>query len=132
MKSSLPSPFPDPRQRPAPQETMAVGFGDDERPPGADCIDWNLTLSDDEDKADVPPDVEGLGLHAARPARELDEHPHVPGVDAGGARAPDPQDDDEEGKGDSAAAKRAADVAGVEATCGHGSVLSLYGCRHAW
>ena len=50
--------FPDPQQRPTPPETMLVGFGDDESLPDADCDDWGLTVSDDEDKADVPPEVE--------------------------------------------------------------------------
>jgi hypothetical protein len=60
--------FPDPQQRPAPQETMLVGFGDGETPPDADCEDWGLTVSDEEDKADVPPEVEW-----ARPDRTEEE-----------------------------------------------------------
>jgi hypothetical protein len=54
--------FPNPQQRPTPQETMPLGFPDDESPPDADC-DWSLPC-DDEDKADVPPDVQW-----ARPGR---------------------------------------------------------------
>src|SRR5262245_18035171 len=49
--------FPDPQQRPGPQETMPVGFGDEESPPDADGEDWSLPLCDEEDEADVPPDV---------------------------------------------------------------------------
>jgi hypothetical protein len=49
--------FPDPQQRPTPQETMLVGFGDDESPPDADGEDWSLPISDEEDKADVPPEI---------------------------------------------------------------------------
>src|SRR5713226_4736488 len=50
--------FPDPQQRPTPQETMLLGFGDDESPPDGDGDDWGLTICDEEDKADVPPEVE--------------------------------------------------------------------------
>ncbi|OAI50114.1 hypothetical protein AYO44_18010 [Planctomycetaceae bacterium SCGC AG-212-F19] len=49
--------FPDPQQ-PTPKETMLVGFGDDEISPDADCDNWDLPVSDEEDKADVPPQVE--------------------------------------------------------------------------
>jgi hypothetical protein len=54
--------FPDARQRPTPQGMMLVGFGDGESPPAADGDDWGLTLSDDEDRAGVPP-----GAERARP-----------------------------------------------------------------
>jgi len=48
--------FPDSQQRQTPQETMLVGLGDEESPPGADWDDWALTICDDEEaKADVPP-----------------------------------------------------------------------------
>jgi hypothetical protein len=51
--------FPDPQQRPTPQETMPVGLPDEESLPDADWDDWALTICDeDEDKADVPPVVE--------------------------------------------------------------------------
>ncbi|HEV3144705.1 MAG TPA: hypothetical protein VGZ47_12520 [Gemmataceae bacterium] len=49
--------FPGPQQRPTPQETRLVGFGDGESPHDADCDDWSLPLTDDEDKADVAPEV---------------------------------------------------------------------------
>ena len=67
-QDQLSSLFPDPQQRPTPQETMLVDFGDDESPPDADGDDWILTVSDDEDKADVPADVEW-----ARPDRTDEE-----------------------------------------------------------
>jgi hypothetical protein len=45
-------------QLPTPRETKLFGFGDDETLPGADCEDFSLIVSDEEDKADVPPVVE--------------------------------------------------------------------------
>ena len=51
--------FPGPQQRPTPQETLLVGFGDDDVPPDADCDNWDLTVSDEGDKVDVSPEVEG-------------------------------------------------------------------------
>jgi hypothetical protein len=46
--------FPGPQQR----ETMLLGIGDNESPPDADCDDWSLPLSDEQDQADVAPEVE--------------------------------------------------------------------------
>jgi hypothetical protein len=48
--------FPGPQQ-PTPQETMVPGTGE-ESPTDADGEDWSLTISDHEDKADAPPEVE--------------------------------------------------------------------------
>jgi hypothetical protein len=59
--------FPGPRQpchwqlaasATPPQEMMPLGFGDDETTLDADGEDWSLTLSDEDDEADVPPGVE--------------------------------------------------------------------------
>src|SRR5262249_60840327 len=48
--------FPDPQQRPTPQETRLLGFAEDEPPPDADGENWYLLLSDG-DNADVPPEA---------------------------------------------------------------------------
>src|SRR5262245_16815144 len=53
-QDQLSSLFPGPPQ-PTPRETMLLGFGDDDSTPEGD--DWSLTVSD-EDKADVPAEVE--------------------------------------------------------------------------
>ncbi len=60
--------FPDPQQRPTHRETTLVGFGDDEFPPDEDSHKWDLIVSDEEDRADVPPEVE-----SARPGRIEEE-----------------------------------------------------------
>src|SRR5215467_10023912 len=50
--------FPGPEQRHTPRKTMLLGFGDDDLPPDADDEDWYLPLDDEEDKPDVPPEIE--------------------------------------------------------------------------
>jgi hypothetical protein len=51
--------FAGPQQRPTLRETMLLGCADDESPPDADGDDWSLPLTDEEeDKADVAPEVE--------------------------------------------------------------------------
>jgi hypothetical protein len=45
-------------QRPTPEETMLLGLGDGEIPPDADGEDWGLTVSDEDDKTDLTPEVE--------------------------------------------------------------------------
>lgn len=64
--------FSDPQQ-PPPRETMLVGFGDDESAPDAGGDNWDLPVSDEEDKADVAPEVEW-----ARPDRTDEEMPPEP------------------------------------------------------
>src|SRR5205823_4296891 len=60
-----------------PQGMMLAGFGDGESPPAADGDDWGLTLSDGEDRANVPPEVE-----PARPDRTGEEmRPDADGED---------------------------------------------------
>ena len=55
--SQFSSLFPDPTQRPKARKTMLIGFADDDSPPDADC-DWSVPISDEEETADVPPQVE--------------------------------------------------------------------------
>ena len=49
--------FPDPEQRPTRPETILVDFGDDEPPPDADCHDFDLIVSEEDEKANVPTEV---------------------------------------------------------------------------
>jgi hypothetical protein len=57
-QDQLSSLFPDPQQRPTPGKTMLLDVGDDESPPDADGDNWDLIVSDEEDRADVPPEAE--------------------------------------------------------------------------
>jgi hypothetical protein len=61
-QDQLSSLFPVPQQRPTPRETMLPGCGDDAISPDADSDDWSLTISDEDDKADVPPEVQWARL----------------------------------------------------------------------
>src|SRR5262249_30757797 len=50
--------FPGTEQRRTPRETMLLGFGDSELPPDADGEDWELSLDIEDDKPDVPVEIE--------------------------------------------------------------------------
>lgn len=60
--------FADAQPRPTSPETLLFGFGDDDTPPDAECDDWGLTVSDDEDSKGVP-----LQVGWACPARTADK-----------------------------------------------------------
>jgi hypothetical protein len=64
--------FPEPQHQ-AHRETVLIGFGDDESPPDADSHDWDLIVSDDEAKAELP-----AGAESARPDRTDKEMPSEP------------------------------------------------------
>jgi hypothetical protein len=63
--------FPGLQQLPTPRKTMVRGALDDENPPDADCdwglSDWGPIISDEKDKADVPPEVERAQPEEMRP-----------------------------------------------------------------
>src|SRR2546428_338409 len=41
-----------------PLEPMLLGLADNESPLDADCDDWSLPMSDEDEKANVPPEIE--------------------------------------------------------------------------
>ncbi len=50
--------FPRPQRQPTTRETKLDGFEDEDIWPNADCNNWDLPLSDEEDTADVPLEVD--------------------------------------------------------------------------
>jgi len=79
--------FPSPQQWPTSRETLLVGFGDDELPPDAECENWDLTISDQEDTADAPSEVEAA--QSDRAEEQIPPKPEI--VDAVPALAGTPQ-----------------------------------------
>jgi hypothetical protein len=84
--------FPGPQQQPTPRETMLFGFGDDETSLDAEGEDWSLTVSDEDDEADVPT--------AAASTPQLDWDVSVP-VAAGGDEARRRESDTDKPRGQS-------------------------------
>ncbi len=85
--------FPGPQQRPTPRATMLPGFGDDEISRGADGDDFYLTVSDEDDRADLQPEAEAVPMlsgPAGSPQVEW-EMPVPP--EAGGQEVPRPEGD---------------------------------------
>jgi hypothetical protein len=75
--------FPTPQPRPTRQDTTLIGIGDDGTPPDAGSEDWGLTLNDEVDWVEVPPDGTG---EESRPEPQTVEA--APGL-GGAADTPD-------------------------------------------